>query len=251
MEGIYFFGGMNSSGYSINKLFILRIQKNNLKWHVPDIGSKPPPPRYGHSMHHVDWLNSIIIYGGRYDCDAKIKDSKPHLLNDLWLLGLKDLIWTEVVHKGEIPTAVYAHNSEIYGSQIIIFGGLRSSQKNTEIDLQLEYNTNSFLVCELHQKRANLLSREYEVKLLIERKRKEREEDIKKRKFGIGLGVFDVKYEEPISLGISESYDVLNNIHNMPHHFSKANESTSSHDRKQILKHIENIENGDLSFIKD
>ena len=142
---------MNSEGYSVNLLSKKSIE-NNLKWCIPEIIGKAPPARYGHSMHHIEWLNSIMIYGGRYDWETNSKETKHRLLNDLWLLGLKDFVWTEVINKGEIPTAVYAHNSEVYGSQIILFGGLRSSAKNTSNNLQLEYNTNSFLIWELHQK---------------------------------------------------------------------------------------------------
>lgn len=123
-EGIYFYGGINSDGYSIGTLSILKIQRKNFQWIQPEVSGTPPPARYGHSMHYIDWMNSIVVFGGRYDSDFLSADKIPKVLNDLWMLTLKDLEWRQVKSNGEVPKPVYAHNSEVYGSQLLIFGGL-------------------------------------------------------------------------------------------------------------------------------
>ena len=67
------------------------------------------------------------------------------------------------------------------------------------------------------------------------------------------MTVFDPKIQQQVVLDISESYDILYDIKNIPRSASKSNnELANSQDKeKLIFKHIENIENGEYSFIKD
>lgn len=76
---------------------------------TPVTSGRQPQARYAHSMHLVEWMNSILIYGGRYDSDILHKDSKSQLLNDIWILKLDNFDWIEISNKGDIPSPVYAH----------------------------------------------------------------------------------------------------------------------------------------------
>lgn len=169
-EGLYFFGGINEIGYSTNKLSVVTFSKKYLHWDVIETSGKQPLSRYGHSMHMIPWMNCLLLFGGRHEGDMLKPDPRPTLLNDLWILKLQNLEWGKVVAKGDPPEAVYAHWSEIYGSQIFIFGGLKGSNRKEPTDMKLQYNTSAFSICELHQKRANLLNKQHEVKLLIAKK---------------------------------------------------------------------------------
>ena len=64
-DGIYMFGGINELGYTCNDLWVLKVGIPRLKWIQPEIDGKAPPPRYGHSMHYVEHMNSIVIFAGR------------------------------------------------------------------------------------------------------------------------------------------------------------------------------------------
>ena len=59
--GVYIFGG-NSQW---NDIWILKVGIPQPYWIKPKIRGKPPAPRYGHSMHFVEFMNWVIIFGGR------------------------------------------------------------------------------------------------------------------------------------------------------------------------------------------
>lgn len=250
-EGIYFFGGMNQFGYSVNTLSILKVQRRYFEWIIPEVLGKPPASRYGHSMHLVDWLNSILIYGGRCDCDILSKDKKSKLFNDLWILNLKELEWTLVENKGEIPSSLYAHNSAIYGSQLIIFGGIRDANYSKNDLMDLQYNTNSLSVCELHQRRANLLCRDYDLKTLIARKRMERLEKSDKAKAWLSKGFPPSINEESLDLNFSRIDQTNDN--GGERSYVAYSKSPRKSDKKisQLMLNLEKIENDEYSFIRE
>ena len=250
-EGIYFFGGMNEYGYSVNTLAVLKIQRRNFEWIIPEVQGKPPAPRYGHSMHLIDWLNSIFIYGGRCDSDMISKDKKSKLFNDLWMLNLKELEWTQVESKGEVPSPLYAHNSAIYGSQMIIFGGIRDAHSSNNDQMNLQYNTNVLGVCELHQRRANLLNREYDVKNLVAKKRMERLEKADKAKEWITKGFPPSIHEESLDLNVSRIDQTIDNVGERSYISYSRSPRKVDKRMSQLLLNLDKLENEEYSFIRE
>ncbi len=85
-------------------------------------------------------MNCIVLFGGRNDTIMESSDKpKENFLNDLWLLNLENMSWTLVNCIGEIPTPRYCFAYAIYGSRLVIFGGLNSKA----------YNNSDLFICEL------------------------------------------------------------------------------------------------------
>lgn len=148
-EGIYFFGGKRPDGFSSNNLHILRVGQKPLSWFQPEIKGSYPPPRYGHSMNYFEAMNCLVICGGRNDTlMEKHSDFRENFLNDLWLLHLENFNWIRVQSIGDVPSPRYCFSSAIYGSRLVIFGGLNSQT----------YNNSDLFICELDP----TLSRQYE-----------------------------------------------------------------------------------------
>ena len=78
-------------------------------------------------MNYFEPMNSLVLFGGRNDTimEKKMK-AKENFLNDLWLLNLESMTWINVIGIGETPSERYSFCSTIYGSRLVIFGGLNS-----------------------------------------------------------------------------------------------------------------------------
>lgn len=79
----------------------------------PEIGGKPPLPRYGHSMVFNDVQNIVIIYGGRNDYENSF-------FGDVHILKLNLLCWVSVKVQG-IPKAPRASHCACSFSFYIYF----------------------------------------------------------------------------------------------------------------------------------
>jgi hypothetical protein len=66
-EGVYFFGGKRPDGFSTNNLHILRVGVKPLQWLQPETKGSSPPPRYSHTLSHVEQMNCLVVFGGRND----------------------------------------------------------------------------------------------------------------------------------------------------------------------------------------
>jgi hypothetical protein len=66
-EGIYFFGGQDSTFEPLASLYILKIDVRPLHWIIPETKGLPPDARYDHSMVYNELLGLLVIYGGRND----------------------------------------------------------------------------------------------------------------------------------------------------------------------------------------
>ena len=108
-------------------------------------------------MHYINYMNCVVIYGGRNCSDLISKESKQPFLNDIWLLHIQRLEWLKLNAKGDIPPCTYAHNSWVYGSEFIVFGGMNKLALNSTI---------SMMVCELHEVRAKEIAEKKESKEL-------------------------------------------------------------------------------------
>lgn len=67
IEGIYYFGGRDENGQSVNTIKVLKIGKKPLKWVTPKTNGRGPIGRYGHSLHYYPGLNCLVVFGGRND----------------------------------------------------------------------------------------------------------------------------------------------------------------------------------------
>ncbi|CAI2360431.1 unnamed protein product [Moneuplotes crassus] len=172
---VYYFGGRNSD----STVTVLKPHfKHNFEWVKLSISGQSPETRYSHSMEYFEWIKSIVIFGGRVDSNRENKITKSKLLNDLWMLNIVKNQWVKVTGQGSPPKTMYAHNSAVYGSQLIIFGGI-TDHKTQRCSMELQLNETTLNICELHQQRANLLKRQRDVIILLKNKKKRKKLDIK------------------------------------------------------------------------
>jgi hypothetical protein len=91
-------------------------------------------------MNYFEGMNCLIIFGGRNDTLLeRTMNEKENFLNDAWLLNLETLNWIKVHSIGEVPTPRYLFSTAIFGSRLVIFGGLNSQT----------YNSSDLFICEL------------------------------------------------------------------------------------------------------
>lgn len=85
-EGIYIFGGKGLNDLANNDLRILKTGKKSLEWITPDVIGRPPSARYSHTMVYSDYLNCLIVFGGRNDNNLPLKQAT--CFNDIHILML-------------------------------------------------------------------------------------------------------------------------------------------------------------------
>jgi hypothetical protein len=87
-----------------------------MAWSRPVIKGTPPSARWGHTSDYIG-ENKILIYGGH---------DGTKMLNDLHILDIESLTWTQIQAKGEGEekiTARAAHSSTLFQEKLLIFGG--------------------------------------------------------------------------------------------------------------------------------
>ena len=143
VEGCYMFGGVTEDNDVTNDLYILKILNAGMKFEwekVDKINGKPPCERCHHYMEYCEFNNSILVHGGRNDNDVS-----KSILSDLYYLQVDTLTWIEVKYVYDrTSTPRFSHACSIYGSKLIIFGGVGQSfgmEKSLEI---IEMNPDSF-----------------------------------------------------------------------------------------------------------
>lgn len=115
--------------------------------------------------------------------------------------------------------------------------------------LQPELNNNSFSICELHQKCASLLTKEYDVKMLIEKKRRERLEESKKKQFGF-MKSLNPKLDSSVSISINCSTSQIRHG-DSSEGFDRSEVSGGSPKKSALMRHIERLEGGFYSFTRE
>jgi len=103
------------------------------EWSVPKTEGKPPE---GRSYFQMEMLNEncLLIAGGlRGGIDKETK-----VYNDLFLLDLKTMQWSEPRAGGTLPSPRYVHSLAFRTEpriEILIFGGLMPKHTPTNIDI--------------------------------------------------------------------------------------------------------------------
>ena len=123
-EGLYFFGGKNTSGPT-NDLYILKIGQKPLIWEKPIIKTKLPPPRYNHSANFFPDRSIMVVFGGRND--GIFEHYGTICMRDIWVFSAETLEWNEWINPElpkRCPEGRYSHCSAVLGKSILIFGGL-------------------------------------------------------------------------------------------------------------------------------
>ena len=93
-EGLYIFGGKSNSGTAENQVRVVRIGQKPIIVEEVQTKGKLPVARESHLMQYYIELNSLIIYGGKND------DLQERVLDDIWLLNVGNLNWTQVSYFG-------------------------------------------------------------------------------------------------------------------------------------------------------
>lgn len=145
MEGFYVFGGRNQKGEILDRLKLLRYDQGGMAWTYPTTKGVRPEARYGHSMIYAPEAGCLMIYGGRND--KLFQEKGSFCLGDVKVLNLANLCWCSVSTFGDLnDTFRYAHSADLYGSQMVIFGGLHDSHfLDTELK-RLEFSKSIILI---------------------------------------------------------------------------------------------------------
>ena len=113
------FGGGETGKNAVVDPKIYILNPTNKKWIALNItGPKAPQQRHGHVMINFDNKN-IYLHGGM---------NADTILNDLWVLDLTSMSWTEVeTDKESSPCARAAHGGICINKNLYIFGGIGES----------------------------------------------------------------------------------------------------------------------------
>lgn len=122
--GIYIFGGLKGDKTPSNSLHVLSLNKRPLTWTTPFTSGRAPSARFLHSMIYNEYLNLIILFGGRVDL---LNNPVYTCFNDVFLLDLQNLTWITVNVIGEIPLGRSGHCAESSDHRMFVFGGVTNS----------------------------------------------------------------------------------------------------------------------------
>ena len=138
--GIYVFGGIDSAGVQHNSLHLVKQGSRACHWRLLPVHGIPPAARYQHSMTYFPGFNFFAVFGGRQDT---VCSSGYRCFNDMHLFNLLTLTWTEVKQHGAVPEGRCSHAAAVFGSKLIVFGGIHNSH----------YCANSVQVAEMQEDR--------------------------------------------------------------------------------------------------
>ena len=122
MDGVFFFGGINSNQMPSNLFFHMTIGIKPVIFDTPNIEGKPPNPRIDASMNFAQNISMIIIYGGKNEFEF------PSYYGDMILLDLRTMNWIYPSFVKEKPVKRAQHLSIIIGDELIIFGGTTGNE---------------------------------------------------------------------------------------------------------------------------
>ncbi|KRW98198.1 hypothetical protein PPERSA_03400 [Pseudocohnilembus persalinus] len=108
---IIIFGGKGEKGKIFRDLHAL--DPVTMTWYQGPEGSGSPSQRFGHSANLIGGTK-MLIFGGW---------NSREYFNDLYLLDLEVMAWTQPQSTGPEPTARYGHTSIQVGNNLIIQGG--------------------------------------------------------------------------------------------------------------------------------
>ena len=142
--GVYFFGGMDANSKLRNTLYVLQTGQRPLAWTTPAVSGTPPAPRFQHSFCVCPELNAALLFGGR---DNTAVNGGYSCFNDIHLLDLATLTWSEVKVQGEVPVTRCSHASTVVGLQLILFGGVDGGKYCNSDTFVLELDQKVVLEC--------------------------------------------------------------------------------------------------------
>mmetsp|Transcript_9225 Transcript_9225/g.22639 ORF Transcript_9225/g.22639 Transcript_9225/m.22639 type:complete len:386 (+) Transcript_9225:121-1278(+) len=111
---VLFGGHYNNDGVytNLNDVYVLDVDQN--MWTTPVVKGTPPEPRYGHSASLVG--SRVVFFGGRGDGGQHYRD--------LHALDVHAMTWYQGPSSGGAPAARMAHTSTLFGTNLLIFGGV-------------------------------------------------------------------------------------------------------------------------------
>ena len=231
--GLYLFGG----DWDNNDLWILKVGVPQPYWLKPKTKGVAPSPRYGHSMHFVEFMSWVIIFGGRTPSSIYDNKNTEYIHNDMWLLKTATLEWIKVGMKGQIPKPVYSHNSWVFGSEFIIFGGINDNK----------LNDNVLNVWELHFARSRELIENDEFERLKEERMEKYEKDLLKYP-GSDNSRISIKLSEPMSPILKTN---SSNFKKQSNKISFIEDEQKLRRQRIIMEHLDKLENEEYSFLHD
>lgn len=128
---LYLFGGHDQNYKNTNALYRYNLLNNN--WELINTKGQQPLARSYHEMCVIN-ENFLLIYGGIKGHFYKIEE----VYNDIYILSLKDNVWSKPIIGGSNPPARFAFSfnstikcgfslSGLSSSEVLIFGGIQIS----------------------------------------------------------------------------------------------------------------------------
>lgn len=87
-----------------------------MTWFQPELKGQEPSPRLGH-VSAVLGNNVFVIFGGYGGPEGHTK------FNEINLLHLDTMVWSQPHVTGTCPPGMYAHTSAAIGDKLIVYGG--------------------------------------------------------------------------------------------------------------------------------
>lgn len=127
------FGGESDTGTPNDKLFFLDTE--TMIWSIKQTEGKQPE---GRSFHQMQMINEscLVVCGGIRGSF----DKENRLFNDLHLLDLKTMQWSEPKTGGTLPAPRFAHCLSFRSDgqiEIVVFGGIQAKNALTPIDIHV------------------------------------------------------------------------------------------------------------------
>lgn len=120
-QKVFFFGGKSEKGHSLGQMMLLESNEEVWSLNIIFTKNKGPISRYGCGICYLMQLNSIAVYGGVHVEDQKSQSKR--ILNDFYVLNVKNLIWTQIASDEMLPALKYLSISEFGKGDICLFGG--------------------------------------------------------------------------------------------------------------------------------
>lgn len=145
------------------------------------------------------------------------------------------LEWVKVIQKGKVPLPVYAHNSCVYGSEFIVFGGMNG----------VKLSDHTMNICELHVVRSKELAD-------LEEERKVKSNLLNQNDMDT---IRMIKFENSFnSKTLSSSKNIFKKGKGKSTKFipgiDEEDEETKMR-RRIIMEHVEKLENDEFSYLED
>jgi hypothetical protein len=112
-DKLIIFGGLSGlSAERLNAIHILDLEKRPWTWSHPTTLGIPPTGRLYPTL--AVWKNQLSVFAGY---------TGKHRLNDMHMLDLGTMTWSEAWPRDERPNPVYGHSGTQLGSKLLVLGG--------------------------------------------------------------------------------------------------------------------------------